>query len=78
MAGRLAKREEWKLPTEIIHMGLGSEVASLRALGEVRRRQSLLDRLMRERREKKPATERRQSRRMRPVAPLASVGRNEP
>ena len=67
-----------KLPTEIIHMGLGTEVASLRALGEVRRRQSLADFLRRERRETLPVSERVRLRRAAFKAPLAPVPGNEP
>jgi len=66
------------LPTNIIHMGLGSEVASLRALGEGRRRQSLIDRLLRERRETLAPSDRRPIRRMRPVTPLLAVPRRDP
>lgn len=38
------------MPLDITQTGLGYELASLRALGEDRRRQSLLSRLLRERR----------------------------
>lgn len=38
------------MPLEIVERGLGFELASLRALGEGRRRRSLADRLLRERR----------------------------
>lgn len=66
------------MPTDIIHAGLGSEVASLRALGEVRRRQSLIDRLLRERREAPSSPERRPIRRKRVIAPLATAPRTDP
>ncbi|WP_425067000.1 hypothetical protein [Reyranella sp.] len=66
------------MPTDIMHVGLGSEVASLRALGEVRRRQSLVDRLLRERRETSAVSERLRIRRAGFKAPLAPVPGNEP
>lgn len=40
------------MPLDIARTGLGFELASLRALGEERRRQSLVSRLLRERRER--------------------------
>lgn len=66
------------MPTDIIQIGTGSEVASLRALGEVRRRQSLIDRLVRERRETPAPSERRPIRRSRPAAPFAPGPRRDP
>jgi len=39
-----------RMPLDTTHTELGFELALLRALGEVRRRHSLADRLMRERR----------------------------
>lgn len=66
------------MPIDIIHRGLGSELASLRALGDVRRRQSLADRLIRERREASSAPERVRIRRKTTKAPLAPAAGNEP
>ncbi len=40
------------MPLDVSQTGLGSEVTLLRALAEGRRRQSLVDRVLRERREK--------------------------
>ena len=66
------------MPTDMMHMGLGFEVASLRALGEVRRRQSLADRLLRERRQTSTTSEQVQGRQTRPDVPLVPVSGNEP
>jgi len=40
------------MPLDVSQTGLGSEITLLRALAEGRRRQSLVDRALRERREK--------------------------
>jgi len=44
----VAAQEETGMPHDAAQTGLGLEIASLRALGEGRRRRSLADRLLRE------------------------------
>ena len=70
------------MPTDIIDTGVGPELASLRALGAVCRRQSLADCLRRERRETSSASERASEcvrvRRQRAKTPLAPATGNEP
>lgn len=64
--------------TDIILANLRAELASLRALGDVCRRQSLDDRLLRERREASSASERIRVWRQRANLPHASASGNEP
>jgi len=66
------------MPSDIIQTGVGSELASLRALGNGRRRQSLADRLLRERRETSSKSERVRVRRKRAKSPLAPAPGNGP
>jgi len=66
------------MPTDIIDTGVGPELASLRALGAVCRRQSPADCLRRERRETSSASECVRVRRQGAKIPLAPASGNEP
>jgi hypothetical protein len=65
------------MPLDITRTGLGFEIASLRALGEDRRRQSLESRLLRERRDRTVVPDTRVSRQVPEVPPVLPL-RAEP
>lgn len=65
------------MPLDIAQRGLGFELASLRALGEGRRRRSLADRLLRERRDAETFDAVRVAQIV-PKAPLLSPAPTEP
>lgn len=65
------------MPLDATHTGLGFELALLRALGEGRRRQSLADRLLRERRRTQALPEVRVAKVIRKAPPLSRPP-NEP
>lgn len=65
------------MPLDVIHTGLGFELASLRALGDRRRRRSLADRMLRECRETSPVADVRVGRNILQI-PVIPPSRTEP
>ncbi|TAJ97369.1 MAG: hypothetical protein EPO10_00855 [Reyranella sp.] len=65
------------MPFDATHAELGFELASLRALGEGRRRRSLADRMLRERRDMSTDSDARVGRKM-PQIPVVPPSRTEP